>query len=141
MAPDLSDLTPFKEQAGPYHLLGWPALLRDEFRTAGLESGAAVQVLGYMFEGNQPLQERQWIGEFVLLPEPGNLLHPAHRFGDQMIAVHLLTPARFLPRGLVWAWGTLRPLKANARGPEPLYAIEQAQTRPASESEIGKHYR
>jgi hypothetical protein len=56
--------------------------------------------------------EGQWVQDFVLLPEAGNFLHPAHRFGDQMITVHLEpdTRVRFSSRALVWVGGNISSL-------------------------------
>ena len=44
---------------------------------------AVVQALGYMTEGDGPTLTGELIRDFVLLPEVGDALHPAHRFGDQ----------------------------------------------------------
>src|SRR5258708_13978364 len=77
--PDLSELKPLKQSEGNDPVLEWAALRRDHSRAmaAGSQafSGAEVQALGYMAEGDQA-------GDFFLLPDAGNLLHPAHRFAD-----------------------------------------------------------
>ena len=63
--------------------------------------------------------------EFVLLPEAGNLLHPAHRVGDQMISVHVADGerAQYSPMALTWVWGILRVLPGESDGTTPLYRI------------------
>jgi hypothetical protein len=79
----------------------------------------------------------------VLLPEAGNLLHPAHRFGDQMIAVHLVPDARvrFSARALVWVRGTFRASAGDPAGAEPVYTLDRARVQPASKDEIRKYFK
>ncbi len=75
---------------------------------------------------------------FVLMPEAGHILHPAHRIPDQMVEVWPTGPIQFRFRSLVWSTGTL----ARTRGPhrwhddKPLYAMTSADVRPAVESVI-----
>ncbi len=122
--PNLSGLTPVKNPQSNYSLVDWSNLGHPN---------KAVQVLGYMTDGDHPLREGDWVQDFALLPEAGNVLHPAHR--DHMIAVHLKDNSRiqFSPRSLVWVWGTLRE--------SPLFSVEQAAARPADKSEIGKYFK
>ena len=49
-------------------------------------------------------------------------VHPAHRFGDQMIDVRLETGSRvrFSDRSLVWAWCTLRMVPGDSARTVPL---------------------
>ncbi len=145
--PDLSGLSPLKEQVGPYVILGWPPLLRDHShflnaRTSSL-SGALIQVLGYMTDGAQPIATGQLVKRFVLLPDAGNLLHPAHRFGDQMIAVNLgdTNLIRFFPGRLVWVCGTFQATPGDPTGGEPLYALGNASAELASKDDIRKYFR
>ena len=135
--PDLSDLVPVGNSAENYVMLTWSTLLRDHPHAldagSSLCTGAPVQALGYMVEGYRASGEGEWVQDFVLLPEAGNLLHPTHRFGDQMIAVYLTPDARvrFSSRALVWVWGTFRASAGDPAGSEPLYAIERARVQPA----------
>jgi hypothetical protein len=80
--PDLSDLVPIRNSAENYFILNWPALLRDHphalIAGSSLFFGAPVQALGYMVEGDHAIVEGEWVLDFVLLPDSGNLLHPAH---------------------------------------------------------------
>jgi hypothetical protein len=144
--PDISDLTPAFQTAGEYRVVNWSELERgphalQEGSTAF--TGAQVQALGYMMEGGQPLRAGDWVPEFVLLPDAGNLLHPAHRFGDQMIAVHLAAGGRiqFAPRKLVWVWGTFRASPGNPAGAKPLYDLDRARVLPAGRTDIQKYFR
>jgi hypothetical protein len=44
---------------------------------------------------------------FILLPEAGQFLHPAHRISNQMVEVRPTHPLAFRYRELVWASGIL----------------------------------
>src|SRR5258706_13266598 len=135
--PNLSGLTPIRDPQENYSLLNWSSLGRDHPRNH------AVQVLGYMVDGDHPLDDGDWVKDFVVLPEAGNLLHPAHRFGDHMIAVHLENDTRvqFSSRSLVWVWGNFHESPGDAGGSSPLYSVEEAGVRPADKSEIGKYFK
>jgi hypothetical protein len=138
--PDLSDLVPVTRCAGDYLVLDWDSLRhsgRHALNTASAAFvGAAVQALGYMMESGQG-------SELVLLPEAGNFLHPAHRFGDQMIAVHLRAAgsSAFAPGDLVWAKGIMRTAPGDPRGSRPLYAIEQASVERAGDVDVRRYFR
>jgi hypothetical protein len=145
--PDLNELIPVASHTGGFSLLGWENLLRDQAHAldlgAVIASGAAVEVLGYMMDGNRTRENGEWVPEFTLLPEAGNLIQPAHRFGDQMITVHLRTGARarFSLRALVWVSGSLQALAGDPVGDRPLYTIEQARAELAGREEIRKYFR
>ena len=143
---DLSDLVPIGNSAGNYVLLNWSTLLRDHPHAldggSSLFAGAPVQALGYMFQGDRAAGDGDCVQDFVLLPDAGNLLHPAHRFGDQIIAVHLAPDARarFAFRSLVWVWGTLRVFAGDPAGPRPLYALDAVRVQPAGKEEIREYF-
>jgi len=145
--PDLSELTPVASHTAGFSLLGWESLLRDQPHAldsgSAIASGAAVEVLGYVMDVNRTLENGQRVQEFILLPEAGNLIHPAHRFGDQMIDVHLRDAARFRfsPHTLVWVRGSLQPLPGDPIGDKPLSTIEQARAELADRGEIKKYFR
>jgi len=127
-------------------VLNWSTLLRDHAHAldAGspLFAGAPVQALGYMVESDHSDSEGEWVQNFVLLPEAGNLLHPAHRFGDQMITVHLSPDARvrFSSRALVWVWGTFGAFAGDPAGSKPLYSIDRARVQPTEREDIRKYF-
>jgi hypothetical protein len=146
--PDLSDLVPVQQSAAPDVVLGWSALVRDDAHSRQTPSspahtGAQVRVLGYMVQTNGAVSEGQSVRDFVLLPEAGHLLHPAHRFGDQMIAVKLRdsTEVQFSQMALVWAWGMFRVESGDPGGPTPVYGMTQAGVRRANESDIAKYFK
>jgi len=145
--PDLNELTPVVSHTAGFTLLGWESLLRDQTHTlnagSAIASGTAVEVLGYMMDGNRTLENGEWVQEFTLLPEAGNPIHLAHRFGDQMITVHLRNDARarFSLRALVWVSGNLKALPGDPVGDKPLYAIEQARAELAGRGEARTYFR
>jgi hypothetical protein len=136
--PDLSDLTPIRQPQGHYVLLDWLALGHGEFFFA-----TSVQALGYMAESDRPLHTGDWVPDFVLLPEAGNILHPAHRIPGQMLAVRLREgeQIQFSPRSLVWVWGTFRASPGDPAGLQPLHHIDQARAKRADKSEISTYFR
>jgi hypothetical protein len=136
--PDLSELTPIGQPQGQYVLLNWYAL-----RQGGFSPAASIQALGYMLEGDRPLHTGDSVRDFVLVPEAGNVLHPAHRIPDQMIAVHLRAGGQiqFSPRSLVWVWGTFRAGSGDPALLQPVYHLDQAQAKPADKSEISRYFR
>ena len=143
--PDLSNFTPKTSSYGQDILLDWTDLERgyEALRQGGLSSGAHIRALGYMMMADLPIADGRLVSEFLLLPDAGNAFHPAHRFGDQMIEVHLRrgNTARFSGRNLVWVWGILRALPGNPGGDRPLYHVEDARTLPADRTEISKYFR
>ena len=142
LRPDLSDLAPVRGAAGSGNLLDWSRLLRESHSPAAFRTGAEVRALGYMMESERVPREGEWVREFYLLPDAGNIFHPAHRDGDQMIAVHLADDAlvRFSQRELVWVWGSFQSLPGDAEGSRPFYALERAHARRADESEIRRYF-
>jgi len=145
--PDLSELSPLQAQTPEYAVLGWSSLLRGHSSTLNARPtifpGASIQALGYMMDGARPIRAGQPTNSFVLLPDAGQLLHPAHRFGDQMIAVQLRDgdTIKFSPRALVWVWGTLQSSPGDPVGNEPLYALRDARAIPALRADIDKYFR
>ena len=143
--PDLSDLYPSNQQVGEYIVLSWRELLQTHHELSSAAAkldGAAVQALGYMVDGDKAIHPGDSVQDFVLLPDAGNLLDPADRFGDQMVSVHLRERDRipFSPRQLVWVWGTFRASRGDSSGPTPLYHLESARTQPAGRADIGRYF-
>jgi hypothetical protein len=144
--PELSELIPSSKQVGGYIVLNWAELLqmhRNDLSPASAElSGAAVRALGYMADGDKPVHASDLVQDFVLLPEAGNLLDPAHRFGDQMIRVHLNESDRipFSPGQLIWVWGTFRASRGDPSGPTPLYSLEGARAQAADRADIARYF-
>jgi hypothetical protein len=64
-----------------------------------------ISALGYMVKSDQRVRNDDEVERFVLLPDVGTAVHPAHRFGDPMIDLRLSarSTVRFSERRLVWA--------------------------------------
>jgi hypothetical protein len=143
--PDLFDLVPSVSHSDQYLILPWPELERAKraLKAGPISSGSKIRALGYMMEGDHPLRDGEPVRSFVLLPDAGSAVHPAHRFGDQMIEVHTDGGklVRFRERTLVWVWGTLRMLPGDPSGHEPLYVLEDARTELADRRDIQKYFK
>lgn len=143
---DLSDLTPIRGAESGAVLLTWSSLLQqDQGETGGrptLHSGLEVRALGYMMDGEHVAREGEWVREFYLLPDAGHVFHPAHRDGDQMIAVHIEdgVRVRFSSRTLVWVWGSLQSLPGDPDGPRPLYTLERAHAQLADKADVRRYF-
>jgi hypothetical protein len=136
--PDLSHLTPIRRAPDGYVLLNWFALQQGR-----ISSEASAQALGYMVESDRARHTGEWVRDFVLLPDAGNLLHPAHRIPDQMIAIRLRESEQiqFSPRSLVWVWGMFRESPADPAGIQPLYHLDEARVKRADKADIAKYFR
>ena len=143
--PDLFDLTPIVSRLDQQVVLAWAELERPKnaLKADQPSSGTRIRALGYMMEGARPAEDGERVQRFVLLPDAGSSVHPAHRFGDQMIDVQLKAgnEVRFCARSLVWVWGTLRTLHGDPFGHDPLYVLENARTEPANKADIQKYFR
>lgn len=143
--PDLAGLTPKNPLVDGALLIAWSDLERGHIalRVGGPSAGISARVLGYMMEGDHPVSDGQMVARFVLLPDAGNAVHPAHRFGDQMIDV-CLKPGdtrRFAAGSLVWAWGKWKPLAGNPHRDKPLYQLEYAHVESADKADIARYFR
>jgi len=145
--PDLSELKPIIQSTGNRVFLDWSELLQDPSRLrrprTAIPPGANAQALGYMMSNGSPSVEGGWVRDFILMPEAGNLMHPAHRYPDQMIAVHLRTDkgVQFRSRELVWVWGGLEVSPGIGTGPEALYELRDARAEPADKADIHRYFR
>jgi hypothetical protein len=143
--PDLFDLTPRAQRVDDYVLIAWHDLERRQqaLKEGEPSAGTPACALGYMTEGDRPIRDGQLVQRFVLLPDAGNAVHPAHRFGDQMIEVRLKPgdTVRFAERTLVWVWGRWKVLAGDPNRDKPLYELEEARVESASKADIGKYFR
>jgi hypothetical protein len=146
--PDLSELAPISDNSAGYAVLNWSALLQDhppELAKTKLTIGAGtnVQALGYMLDGDRPISKGEWVKEFLLLPEAGSFVHPAHRIRDQMIVIHLEDgkQIQFSPRALTWVWGSFGVSSESAVRSQPLYTLERARAKPADRADIQRYFK
>lgn len=105
--------------------------------------GAAVRALGYMVDGEKPVHAGDLVQDFIVLPDAGNILDQADRFGDQMVSVRLRQSDHipFSPRQLVWVCGTFRVSRGDPSGPTPLYYLDNARAEAADLADIGRYFR
>ena len=136
MRSDLSELIPSEALPdGTATLIGWQDLEIPEGKTVSLEQtrwqpGRRVRMLGYMMDSHGRM--------FVLMPEAGLILHPAHHIPDQMVEVWPTTPVPFRFRSLVWSTGNLERTRGShgSHDDRPLYTMTSAEVQPAVESDI-----
>lgn len=136
--PDLSNLVPRGPAEDGRRLLDWSALQHGDVSPA-----APVQALGYMAETDRSIRAGDWVRIFVLLPEAGNLLHPAHRLGNQMIEVQLrgVESIQFSAGSLVWVRGILQSVPGDPARFEPLYRLQEAHVELADKGHIQRYFR
>lgn len=155
MRSDLSDLMP--TEALPDHtatLIGWQDLEIPYGKTLSLEQthwqpDRRVRMLGYMMDnygmdGLKPLPDGAFVRMFVLMPEAGHFLHPAHRVPEQMVEVWPSHPVVFRFRSLIWSTGNLaRTSGSHGRTGDDtaLYAMTDADAGPAVQSDITLWFR
>jgi hypothetical protein len=151
MRSDLSDLIPMESL--PDHtatLIGWSDLEIPADRPVSLEQTRwqpqrRVRMLGYMMDGyvdgRKPSPDGAPVRMFVLLPEAGQLLHPAHRIPDQMVEIWPARPAQFRFRSLVWAEGVLSRASGKRDGDKALYSMATADVKPAIQSDLTLWFR
>jgi hypothetical protein len=95
---------------------------------------------GHMMDGQRSSRDGEQVNMFILLPEAGQFLHPAHRIPDRMVEVHPPYAIVFRNRQLVWASGTLNRTFARRGDEKAAYAMSDAEVTPASDRDIGKWF-
>jgi hypothetical protein len=140
---DLSDLKPMQamaDQAKP--LIGWPDLEIKDGRPASAElSGRRIRMLGYMMDGYKPSPDGAQVKMFILMPEAGHFLHPAHRIPNEMVEIWLRLPAPFKYRSLVRATGLLARNPSGHDCDKASYVMQDAETEPALERDITRWFK
>ena len=136
MRSDLSELKPTKpvDDKGAMPV-GWPDLERQH------DGPQRIRMIGYMMDGYQPSRDGATVDVFVLLPEAGQFLHPAHRIPNQMVEVRPSRPIVFHYRALVWVTGTLNRTMSVHGDDKAAYSMIAAEVDPAAERDIGKWFR
>jgi hypothetical protein len=147
MRSDLSDLKPLKTMADHATILmGWPDLeTRDSSRTSTepqhLHSRSRVRMLGYMMNGYNPSREGGHVKMFILMPDAGHFLHPAHRIPNEMVEIWLNRPVPFRDRSLVWATGLLTRNPGEQNSDKASFAMLDAGTEAAVERDITRWFK
>jgi hypothetical protein len=101
-----------------------------------------VRLLGYMMDTDTVIPSRKKVSEFVLMPDAGTALHPAHREPDAMILIELLhgTITEFQHRQLVWAEGFLSPSACSNCDGEAAHVLREAHVTSADKGDIRKFF-
>jgi len=126
---DLSDLTAAARGARKdAALVGWADL-------AKWRGDGTARMIGYMMDGNQAARDGAPVNLFILMPEAGQFLHPAHPQPEEMVEVRTKQPVAFKFRQLVWATGRLSRTTGGDRE-HAAWAMTDARVQPASDGEI-----
>lgn len=131
---DLSDLKAaelYGKQGAP--LVGWGDL--EKYHRDGRAS-----MLGYMMDGSTPSRDGASASTFVLMPEAGQWLHPAHRIPDEMVEVWMSRPISFKYRQLMWVTGRLNRAISRSREEIPSWSLTEAVAESASERDITRYF-
>jgi hypothetical protein len=145
--PDLAELDRVPQPEGAPAVLTWPELCRDRPHALNaakaVSTGGKVVALGYMMENHRRVRSGDLVSSFDLLPEAGNLLHPAHRLGDQMIEVRLSRghEMAFASRRLVRVSGILRQRPGDPAEDRALYILEESEAWLIQRADIGRYYK
>ena len=126
---DLSGLrssAPFDDKGVP--LVSWPELNKQTAHPA--------RMIGYMMDASTPAMDGARVDVFILLPEAGQLLHPAHRNPDQMVEVRTASPVVFQSRQLVWVSGMLTRTIGERGSGGAAWAMTAAGISQASQADI-----
>jgi hypothetical protein len=132
--PDLSDGQPRSQSPGDMAIpVGWSSLREEQ--GALPQNGAIVKMPGYMMDGYHFARNGSAVNMFVLMPEAGHLLHPAHRIPDEMVEVWPERAVVFENREMVWVTGRFEHLAGSAEE-HALYALRGASVASASQTDL-----
>jgi hypothetical protein len=144
MRIDLSDLKPVHATADQAPVaIGWADLEAQNGRPVSMDQvrwQMPVRMLGYMMDPYKPWRDGTPVDQFVLLPEAGQWLHPAHHIPNQMVEIRLRRPMPFGYRRLVWASGVLGRTPGKPEEGKALYQIADAIVEPAAERDISRWF-
>jgi len=138
MRVDLSDMKPAQAMpARDIPLIGWQDLLTEAQQGHGK---SRVRMLGYMMDGYTSIRDGESVEMFMLMPDAGQFLHPAHRIPEEMVEVWLKTRVPFKERSLVWVSGVLT-LTPRQSGEHASYAMRNTLVEPAFESDLKRWFK
>jgi hypothetical protein len=96
-------------------VVDWPALAR--IRDGAAAPSAVARIPGYMIQFDDPVDSAGRVARFLLVPDPGNWLHPPHLDDGEVVIVRMRDGARtpFLDGIPVWVEGqlTVSPVKTT----------------------------
>jgi hypothetical protein len=132
--PSFEDrLFPVSAERG-IHVLDWPTLRTIRESRPFEPPLGLVRVAGYMVS-TKPLDREGKVATFLLVPDPGNWLHPPHLHPDDVLDIHMQGSkvTRLLTRRAVWVEGCLSP---NVPGNDQSLAITAMSVSPLQEEQV-----
>ena len=95
-----------------------------------------------MMDGYVPVPDGTRVNTFVLMPEAGQLMHPAHRDSDEMVEIRLTPGAAvpYLDRSLTWAAGYLRPVAGKVKQGRAAWVLAEASIHKAEQRDIARWF-
>lgn len=146
--PDFSDYKPQAISATDGTLLlSWSSLRQDPWYSNQPSkpipsSGSVISMVGYMMDGYEFTRDGSTTNMFILMPNSGHIMHPAHRIPDEMVEVW---PQQgrivFESRKLVWVTGQIVKRDVSMQGERALYALEKASVAPAGFDEVKRWFK
>lgn len=148
MRSDLSGLKPAQAGADQAQaLIGWPDLDPRDGHPAQTRwpSQTRIKMLGYMMDGYMmdgytASPDGALVSMFILMPEAGHFLHPAHHIPEEMVEVWLSRQVSFKYRSLIWVSGVLGRSTGPSTSGTALFAIRDAKVEPATETDITRSF-
>ena len=115
----------------------WPKLARltetegDRTITAREILGSAVCLPGYMIQFDDPVDQYGRLGAFLLVPSPGNWLHPPHLDDGDVVVVKISGGGRtpFLERKVVCAQGRLSFVPVKTERVQAKFQLDASSVR------------
>jgi hypothetical protein len=141
MRPDLGNTRFFHTAVETEPMtIDWPTLYRLNEKDPTVEyirallPAATVRIPGYMIAFEEIPDKNSEVTQFLLVPDPGNWLHPPHLDPGDVIFVRLKggAKARLLARKAVWVRGTLSlsPVKrGEIEAAYPMWASDVQELR------------
>lgn len=137
---DLPGLRPKTAGVGSNaQVVGWNEL--ESVNPPRPDFSRRVRMLGYMIGGYTPQQNGPMTSMFILVPEAGHILHPAHRHSDQMVEVWPIRAVPLRYRCLIWVNGMLTRKSGAVDREIASYSMTGAEVEPAAETEIARWFR
>jgi hypothetical protein len=132
MRPDLGNTRFFHSAVETEAMtIDWPTLYRLNVKDPTVEyirallPTATVRIPGYMIPFEEAPDKNSEVTQFLLVPDPGNWLHPPHLDPGDVILVRLTggAKARLLSRRAVWVTGKLSLSPVKRRELEAAYPM------------------
>jgi hypothetical protein len=94
-----------------------------------------------MMDGYKMSPDGALVKMFILMPEAGHLLHPAHRIPKEMVEIWPTIPVPFKYRSLVWATGLITLNPGGHDSDKASYTMQEAGIELAVERDIMRWFK